>query len=167
MWYKTRPWSVLSGYVKSPWNYLLLFWENQLWSLLKEAKGKTWYHTISCCFGSIKNSISSTKNPAIMLEWEVSLKSQWQGFIKKAGMHEKLISPILRPSEVPSVKIYGLTQFWPKAVSCSWRFEITADVVWLDTRDLTWQWHLLKIALLFLQRGRCASLNQKWQRWWS
>ena len=43
-----------SGSVKSPWNYLALFWENQLWSLLKEAKWKTRYPTISCCFGSMK-----------------------------------------------------------------------------------------------------------------
>ena len=40
---------------QSPWNYLTLFWENQLLkSLLKEGKGKTQYPTISNCFGSIK-----------------------------------------------------------------------------------------------------------------
>ena len=45
---------IINGYVKSPWNYLALFWENQLQNLLKEAKGKTRYLTFSCCFGSIK-----------------------------------------------------------------------------------------------------------------
>ena len=49
-----EPCKDIIGYLKSQWNYLMLFWESQLYSILKEAKGKTWYPTISWRFGSIK-----------------------------------------------------------------------------------------------------------------
>ena len=44
----------------------------------------------SLLFGFHQNSISSTKNSVIMLEWEDSIKNRYWGSIYKAGMNEKV-----------------------------------------------------------------------------
>ena len=38
LWEISRSQEVISGYIKSPWNYLALFWEHQLLSLLMKQK---------------------------------------------------------------------------------------------------------------------------------
>ena len=64
---------IISGYIKSPWNYITLFWEYQLLSLLKLSKRESLISYYFLLFWLHQNSISSTKTHTIMLECENSI----------------------------------------------------------------------------------------------